>query len=193
MSRRREAGALALAAALAAAGCNRDPHGMLRQPRPRPYAASPVFTDGRSMRTPPAGTVPRGADPWAPAALTGLDGGEPLDAIPVRVTEAMLRRGRHDFQIWCAACHGTLGDGRSVVAEKMSLRPPPSLLEGELPPGRTYRAIALGYGLMASYAEELSVPERWGVVAYVEALRRSGQARAADLPDDVRRTLEGAP
>lgn len=184
---------LALAAGLAAAACNRDPYGMLRQPRPRPYQGSPVFADGRSMRTPPAGTVPRGTRDFAAPVATGVAGGRDLDRVPVPVTEDLLRRGRRDYDVWCAVCHGTLGDGQSVPAEKMALRRPPSLIDPALPPGRIYRAIALGYGLMPPYAEQLPVPERWGVVAYVQALRRSRRASIGDAPPAVRRALERAP
>jgi cytochrome c len=42
---------------------------------------------------------------------------------------------------------------------------------------------------MASYAAELTPQERWEVVAYVEALRRSQSATLADAPPDIQKKL----
>jgi len=173
-----------------ALACNRDPHGMVRQLKARPYDGSPVFEDGRSLRTPPPGTVTRDSNAWPDPVATGLTEGRPLDEVPIPLTEEMLRRGRHDFQIWCAACHGLLGDGMSVPARKMALRAPPSLIAHAISPGDLYQAISVGYGLMAPYCEELSVPERWGVVAYVEALRRSQRAPLSAAPAAEQQALE---
>ncbi len=91
--------------------------------------------------------------------------------------------------MYCAACHGLAGDGDSPVARNMALRKPPSLHEPRiraLPAGRLYAVVRDGYGLMPSYAEELSVGERWAVVAYVRALQLSQGARLAELPPELR-------
>ncbi len=42
-----------------AAGCNEQLQRMVEQPKYLPYAENDFFDDGRAMRTPPAGTVPR--------------------------------------------------------------------------------------------------------------------------------------
>ena len=47
--------------------------------------------------------------------------------------------------------------------------------------------------MMASYAAELSVEERWAVVAYIRALQLSQLTPAAELPPDVRQQLETMP
>ena len=44
--------------------------------------------------------------------------------------------------------------------------------------------------MMASYAAELTVEERWAVVAYVRALQRQPEHAGRDLPPDVRQRLE---
>ena len=46
--------------------------------------------------------------------------------LPVRPRQ-LLDLGRKRFDITCATCHGPVGDGNSIVATQMSLRPPPSL------------------------------------------------------------------
>ena len=100
------------------------------------------------------------------------------DRIPIPVDRALLEKGRARFETFCAACHGILGDGNSVVAAKMALRKPPNLLDAarEHHAGRrVFQTIVDGYGLMPSYGVQLAVHDAWAVVAY---LRRSA-ARAA--------------
>ncbi|MBX5480494.1 MAG: cytochrome c [Myxococcaceae bacterium] len=52
-------------------------------------------------------------------------------------------------------------------------------------PGFVFSVISEGYGLMPSYAPELSVTDRWAVVAYLEALRLSQRARVSALPPEL--------
>ena len=47
--------------------------------------------------------------------------------------------------------------------------------------------------MMASYAAELTVEERWAVVAYIRALQLSQGTPAAELPPAVRQQLEAQP
>src|SRR5262245_30909472 len=102
---------------------------MRRQPKLIPYDPSSFYSDGRAMRQPPAGTVPR--ELWGrPELLTGQGpDGAYVRRLPVPLTEELLALGERRFRSTCAACHGLLGDGRSVVASKMALRPPANLLE----------------------------------------------------------------
>jgi mono/diheme cytochrome c family protein len=172
---------------------------MKRQPKYLPYAPSAFYPDGAAMRAPPEGTFAE-EDPVGPAEETRgwrlpPDGGfvgEFVARIPIPVDAALLASGRHRFSITCAACHGPLGDGVSVVATKMSLRPPPSLLSERvrhLPDGRVFEVISEGYGLMPPYGEVIPVHDRWAVVAYVRALELSQRAPLALVPEPTRRRL----
>ena len=186
----------ALAAALALAGCDLDLERMLDQPRYGTYEACRICPQGTIMMTPPAGTIPRHRATGNPELVTGRRGAAWVEEIPLQLDRAVLERGRNRFTIFCAACHGRLGNGVSQVAENMTLREPPSLVAppiSDYPPGRTYAAIAEGYGLMRPYAEELPVTDRWAVVAYLEALELSQQAALEELPgplqEEARRWL----
>jgi mono/diheme cytochrome c family protein len=182
---------------LAAAACGDttlfDP--MERQPKFKAFAANPLFDDGRAMRQPPAGTVPRERQTMRPELTLGQDrAGQAISAIPVAVTREMLDQGRNRFDIHCAVCHGLLGDGVSPVAMKMSERPPPNLLKLNDPsPGHIFKVATLGYGLMPSYAVQLTPQERWAVAAYFEALRRSQSATLADAPPEIQKRLREEP
>ncbi len=151
------------------------------------YEPSEFWADGRAMRQPPAGTVPRErfdklqglTTPAARlTAVTGRSNGQLVATIPVEVDRKLLALGQKKYNIVCSQCHGVLGDGNSIVAENMSLRLPPSLLEIEgKPAGHFYTAINEGYGVMPSFSGELDVQERWAVVAYVRALQAARNTR----------------
>lgn len=193
---------LLLPLALVLGGCDVDWQGwagMKQQPKALPYRENHFFADDRAMRQPPPGTVPRARRGQEHLFLMGKDGpdGGYVDAIPLPLTREVLESGQHAFDIYCAACHGLLGDGTSQVARNMGLRPPPSLLE--LPPypdGHYYEVVSEGYGLMPAYAEKLSPEQRWAVVAYVRALQASQRARLEDVPPEARPMMnlrEGTP
>jgi mono/diheme cytochrome c family protein len=178
---------------------------MKRQPKALPYRENQFFADDRAMRQPPPGTVPRSRRGQNRLFLTGRtappDAGTAVDAgytdvIPLTLTREVVQGGEQSFEIYCATCHGVLGDGASQVARNMGLREPPSLLD--LPPypnGYYYVVISEGYGLMPSYAEKLTPGQRWAVVAYVRALQASQRARLEDVPPEARPLLmkEGTP
>jgi mono/diheme cytochrome c family protein len=200
MTRARGVAALSIAIAFAAlAGCDSPPPSwdwerMIDQYRSKPYAATNLFQDYRAMRMPVPGTVARDEIVGNPLVTAGLDHGAYATAIPIPVDLALVQHGKTQFGIFCAPCHGVRGDGRSVVADRMDLRRPPSLISEAaraLPPGRIFQVATEGYGLMKSYASDLDVADRWAVVAYVEALQRSqGGVPLDSLPPDVRARAE---
>lgn len=172
-----------------------DPHlnRMLDQPKRLAYQNDPILPRGMAMQQPPDGTMPVTAPQGEPVVLTGVAGDRWAERIPIPVDRPLVEKGRAAFDKYCAACHGDLGDARSVVAEKMALRKPRNLLDAEVrgyPPGRIYQAIRQGYGLMPPYSVQLGVTESWAVVAYVRALQRARGVRVSDLPPDVRAQLE---
>jgi mono/diheme cytochrome c family protein len=136
------------------------------------YEASEFWPDGRAMRVPPAGSVPRERLVGNPGITNGRANGQLVATIPLPVDKPLLALGQKKYNIVCSQCHGVLGDGNSIVAENMALRLPPSLLElSGKPAGHFYTAINEGYGVMPSFSGELDTRERWAVVAYVRALQ----------------------
>jgi len=164
---------------------------MERQPKYKAFAANPLYEDGRAMRNPPEGTVPRERLTMRPEITAGRDrSGQVVGAIPVAVTKELMLRGRTRFEIYCGVCHGLLGNGDSPVASQMSLRPPPNLhLLHNTGPGHLFQVITEGYGLMPSYAAQLTAEDRWAVIAYLQALLRSQKATLADAPPDIQQKL----
>jgi mono/diheme cytochrome c family protein len=171
--------------AWALAGCDIDFNRMTEQQRFDVYEPSPYFSNGSIMRQPPEGTVPRSRPMVASEVGTGMRDGVLIDHVPVPVTEELVLRGQNRYEIFCATCHGLTGTGNRKVAENMRLRPPPPLVlppVRDYPAGRIFLVISQGYGLMRAYNAELPLPDRWAVVAYVQALQLSQQIALDALP-----------
>ncbi len=190
---------LALFAALGACRTDQtivtpDPHlnRMLSQEKRMAYDEDPILPMGMAMQQPPDGTLPVDTIVGQPLLTTGVAGDRWAERIPLRVDRPLLEEGRKRFDVLCATCHGILGDGNSIVADKMSLRRPRNLLDAEVRsyvPGRIFQTVREGYGLMPGYAVQLSVRQTWSVVAYLRALQLSQGAQVAALPMDVRAQL----
>jgi hypothetical protein len=178
-----------------------------RQLKATRYKESEFYADGLWMRPPPEGTVPRERITLNRALTAGREADGPIqpntealphyvNTVPIPMSRKLLELGRKRFDITCATCHGPAGDGNSIVATQMALRPPPSLMKDnyiQKPSGYFFEVISKGFGMMASYAAELTVEERWAVIAYLRALQLSQTTPAAALPPDVRQQLESLP
>lgn len=187
---------LATALLVLACACNQQ-HGldfdlnrMIYQPKVDVYEPVPELPGGTSMQVPPQGTVARDAVIATRPIEDGLGAdGQPVAEIPVSISKSQLAAARNHFMIYCKPCHGATGDADTPVARVMQLRKPPPLVVDPVrsyPPGRIYRAITNGYGLMPTYADRLSMSQRWGVVAYVQALQLARNVRLDELPPEVR-------
>ena len=178
---------LALLGACNPGGPANDLQRMREQPRADVYEASGFLPDSMVNQAPPAGTVAREAVTDRRLA-TGTADGAPLARVPLPLTPALLRVGGERFEIFCAACHGAAGWGGSVVATNMQPPRPPSLHSPRvqaMPAGMLYRQIARGGVRMPSYAAELSVPERWAVVAFVQRLAHTPPRTPAARRDSL--------
>ena len=183
--------AIALALLGGCGGCGEwdlDLERMIDQPRYSSYERCDTCPNGTIMMMPPTGTVPRTAEIGPVELVRGRKNGAYVTAIPVEVDRLTLMRGQNRFDVFCAACHGRLGNGLSKVAEQMTLRKPVDLLQRpytDYPPGRVFTAITEGYGFMRSYAGELPLRDRWAVVAYVQALQLSQRVALRELPPET--------
>jgi hypothetical protein len=173
------------------AGCRQDMH---NQPKYKPLRASEFFPDGRSARPLVPGTVDRSQVNEDPAYVTGLQNSQTVLTFPFPVTRQVLERGRERFNIYCMPCHGELGDGNGLVAQRGYLHPP-SFHDDRLrqaAAGHFFDVITNGLGGMPDYAQQIPVDDRWKIIAYIRALQLSQHATPADVPADIRSKL-GAP
>ena len=177
-------------------GTTRDFERMVNQSYYQYYEASEFFPDRRAMREPPLGTVPADRIEMPSVLARGVVNEVYVDKNPVLLTKPFVEMGRRRFDVFCAPCHGIVGNGVSVVAQKATLRRPPSLVTDRIrsfPDGRIFRVITDGYGLMPKYSQEVQIVERWAIVAYVRALGIHAAAIPMDrLPAPIRARAEEA-
>ncbi len=192
----------AACAALALSSCERAMQDMYNQPRFKPLRPTPLFPDGNSSRTPPAGTVPHAIGNFADTSsgrvgtniAQAQQAASRASTIPFRITADVLRRGQDRFLIYCAPCHSPAGDGDGLVARR-GFPHPPSYHTDRLrraPDRHFFDVITNGYGIMYSYADRVPPLDRWAIVAYIRALQLSQYADASKLPEDVRAELAKA-
>jgi mono/diheme cytochrome c family protein len=177
---------------------------MDHQAKYKPQAESKFFADGRADRPTPAGTVPFGrdanqSDPDFLKADDARYAGKNADGSFVRtipaglvVSREFIVRGQGRFQIYCAPCHGALGDGNGIT-KSYGMVATPTYHDDRLrtmPDGEIFNTITHGKNTMFSYADKLSSDERWAVVAYVRALQRAHNAKLDDVPLELRGELK---
>ena len=180
-----------IAAACALAGCERTMKDMYVQPKLGPDAPSPLWADGKGSRPPPPGSVPVAVGDLAQTSsgrrgreeLVARDAAQAASAAPA-TDLALLQRGQSRFEIHCAPCHSIVGDGDGMVARR-GFPAPPSFHQARLrdaPDRHFFDVITQGYGVMPPYADRVTPPDRWAIVAYIRALQRSQGATLAGAP-----------
>jgi mono/diheme cytochrome c family protein len=171
---------------------------MDNQPKFKAQARNVIFADRRAMRPPVHGAVARGTVLGEPAVIAGKIGEDWVETTPIAVDRALLERGRERYDIYCSPCHGLAGFGDGMVAKRAddlmegTWTPPSSLhtdLIRERPDGHLYNTIANGIRNMPAYGSQISVEDRWAIVAYVRALQRSQDATVDDVPPEIRAQL----
>lgn len=164
---------------------------MADQPRYEPLQKSDFFEDQRASRPLVEGTVARGHLDADEQLYSGKIDGEPAKTFPFPIDRQILERGRERFEIFCSPCHDRVGTGQGMIVRR-GYRPPPSFHIERLraaPPGQLYDVIARGFGAMPDYAAQISVRDRWAIVAYIRALQLSQNARIGDVPEPERQVL----
>ena len=172
---------------LVAAGCSRLD--MQDQPKYRPQRPSDFFADGRSERQPVEGTIARGALDEDSAFYEGKDAaGKDIEVFPIAVDKGVILRGQQRYDIYCAPCHGRIGNGLGMIVRRGFKQPPSYHIDRlrEAPVGHFYDVISNGYGAMLNYAAQVQPRDRWAIVAYIRALQYSQNANVNDLSADAR-------
>jgi mono/diheme cytochrome c family protein len=180
-------------------GCRRD---MQDQPKAIAYRENAFYKDGTGSRALVEGTVPRGylredrafflgkkataqatpASPQTPPTQASANSHaglypDDVDTIPMKLTATDLNRGQERYNIYCSVCHGMTGYGDGIVARRGFNKPSPANYHQDrlrqAPPGHFFDVMTNGWGAMPSYASQISVEDRWRIVAYVRALQLS--------------------
>jgi mono/diheme cytochrome c family protein len=191
---------------------------MVRQMKVRAQAPLAFFADGRGPRLPVPGTVPIGYEmpkpqtiatlpvavempenrPWLAFSAgtdyydTGKMGDRWGTGLPVSVTPELLQRGRQRFNITCAMCHGATAAGNGIT-KQYGLATVVTLQDErirKMADGEIFNTITNGKNTMMAYGPNITVADRWAIIAYLRALQRSQNAAIADVPAEHRGELE---
>mgnify|MGYP000731255417 CR=1 FL=1 len=147
---------------------------------------NPFYANNRAMRQPVDGTVARGKLKLNSAYYRGLNEDSSYVAEnPMDLTKSFIYRGKDQYEVYCQVCHGKVGAGKGIIMEgDYNYVPAPSYHTERLrdmPDGQIYSSIADGVRNMPSYATQISVRDRWAIVAYVRALQRSQYASKEEV------------
>jgi len=193
---------------------------MVRQPKVRAQAPLGFFADDRGARVPVSGTVPIGyempvpatkADPGAPVVPPGMEyqagiafsvgtdypntgkmGDNWGTGIPLEVTPELMARGEQRFNINCAVCHGMAAAGNGIT-KQYGLTTVVTLQDERIrnmADGEIFDTITHGKNTMMAYGPNVTVKDRWAIIAYLRALQRSQNATAGDVPPEAQGELE---
>src|SRR5215510_4426203 len=177
--------------------CRRD---MQDQPKTIAYRENAFYKDGVA-RPPVEGTVPRGylredrefylgkknasSQPTtaagAPAVASSASATNPypddVETFPFPISAKDLDRGQERYNVYCSVCHGMTGNGDGMVARRGFNKPSPANYHQDrlrqAPVGHFFDVMTNGWGAMPPYASQISVEDRWKIVAYIRALQLS--------------------
>jgi mono/diheme cytochrome c family protein len=180
---------------------------MVRQNKVRPETPSDFFPDEMSSRLVPPGTVPHNG-PYVVSGEVLMIGGKPVypyENVPVNtgrvpgttnfvplnplpITRQLLDRGQQRYQINCLPCHGPAGDGKGITGKygmiSMANFHDKRLID--MADGEIFNTITHGKNLMGAYGANVTVEDRWAIIAYVRTLERSQLATEEDVPEPER-------
>ncbi len=171
---------------------------MVEQTSYGPQSKNDFFKDGQANRPPVPGTVAQGEEKTNKPLYFGQETDSSdqnpiwIKKIPIKLNVQVLERGQREFNVYCAPCHGKTGDSDGLVTQRAGGAIRPSNLHDKdrmnLTVGKIYDAVRNGVNNwnMPGFAAQMSVEDRWAVVAYVRALQISRTAKLENVPENVK-------
>lgn len=179
-------GGLVVCMVLMATGCHQSMYDQDKFKKPNMQTeATHLFENGQISRPRVPGTVSQSQVLADEHFYTGQIDGEYVTEFPYPITIQILRRGQDRFDIFCAPCHGRVGNGMGMV-QRHGLTPPANYHDKRLREasvGYIFDVITNGFRNMYPYGPKLPPEDRWAIIAYVRALQLSQNATCDDVPD----------
>ena len=139
------------------------------------YGSSPNYSDSVTMLLPVEGTVPRGMIPYQFTRTFEEQQRAGRELVnPMEANAENLARGKEQYAIYCAMCHGPKGQGNGNLYTSKLFPVMPTSLVGDYvqnkPDGEIYHVITLGSlsGLMGAHGSMIKPEDRWKIIAYVK-------------------------
>ena len=136
------------------------------------YQESDAFANGIEAQIPVEGTIPRG---WVPYEYSDTNEGYELAKkellSPLEINENNLSEGKELYNIYCAVCHGSKGDGQGILMKREKFLGIPSYADRDITEGSIYHVLMYGKNAMGSHAGQVNATERWQIAQHVMYLR----------------------
>ena len=133
---------------------------------------SPNGLKGKEGQLPPDGTIKRGFEPYDyPNTTEGYEMSKTNLKSPLDSTQVDMVKAEELYNIYCAICHGTAGDGKGKLVKQEKFLGVPSYKDRVITEGSVFHVITYGLNSMGSHANQLSPSERWLVAKYVINLK----------------------
>ena len=110
------------------------------------------------------------------------------DFFPFPITREDLRRGQERYRVFCAMCHGELGEGDGMIVRR-GFRQPPTFHDERLRSasvGHFFDVMTNGFGAMPRYDTMIPPRDRWVIIAYIRALQLSQRVMVQELTPEER-------
>jgi len=171
----------------------------------RPQKENGFFTNGLSSQLPVAGTIARSTPirtasgsvyPYEDAPVnTGRVAGTTnfIENNPLPITAEFLQRGQQRFTINCSPCHGATAEGNGITKKLGVMAVVANLHDKrivEMADGELFYVISNGRNLMGAYGANVTVEDRWAVIAYLRALQLARLGTLDDVPQELRAILK---
>lgn len=119
----------------------------------------------------PALTRPSGTIPFNKRPIKLKDRSEAVSVInPFKPAAESVERGRVQFAVYCAVCHGNSGKGDGAVGKKYV--PPTDLtskyVQDKIAGDIFYTITYGGLAIMPAYGDSVSEEDRWHIVNYIK-------------------------
>jgi mono/diheme cytochrome c family protein len=178
---------------------------MKRQLKLRPQTANGFFANGLSSQLPQPGTIAQEKPMMVGGqAVYSFDdvpvntGRVPgttnfVELSPLPVTTPVLARGQRQYNIYCAPCHGQVGDGNGITKKIGAMALVGNLHDKvivEQMDGALFHTVSYGKNNMQGYAPQIPVEDRWAIIAYVRALQLARLGSVDDLSPELRTKLK---
>jgi len=171
----------------------------------RPQKENGFFTNGLTSQMAVAGTIPRSTPiktvggsvypyedvPVNTGRVTGTTNF--VDNNPMPITREFLDRGRQRFTINCSPCHGATADGNGITKKIGAMLVVANLHDKrivELADGELFYVITNGRNNMGAYGANVTVEDRWAIIAYLRALQLARLGTIDDVPQELRASLK---
>jgi mono/diheme cytochrome c family protein len=162
---------------------------------------SNFFKNGMSAQQPVAGTVPMGheMDTDPQSELRGYGNKETYlhtgrfdetnygKGLPAELeldkqenVISLVTRGHEVYGFKCAVCHGAAGNGEGTAKANGFMATISNLRTTKLVEGNIYDVVVNGRGNMGQQGRDLTLYDRWAVVAYVNMIKAGAKADYSD-------------